>query len=69
MGSSCWADVPAAMPSKAVITAVREEYMIIVWNKSQQRTPADGFSDFKHGDDDSRLGRRHEELKQEGKRQ
>lgn len=32
MGSSCWADIPTAMPSKAVIRAVNEEYIIIVWN-------------------------------------
>lgn len=32
MGSSCWADILTAMPSKAVMTAVNEAYMIIVWN-------------------------------------
>ena len=66
MGSSCWADVPIAMHSKAVITAVREEYMIIVWKEWPMvfRTSSTATHN-----DDSRLERRHEGLKQEGKRQ
>lgn len=77
MGSSCWADVPTAMPSpsKAVITAVREEYMIFGWNKCLDPSKASRWvfrlqarATNDDDDDDSRLGRRHEGLKQEGKR-
>lgn len=75
MGSSCWADIPTAMPSKAVIRAVNEEYIIIMWkwmSRSQQGQPMASRTSSTATDNDgdtSRSRRRHEGgLKQERKR-